>query len=352
MIMNTGLSDKIYENLNVNVEPFRTLSDIVPLRTPLGITISVGNICDFHCKFCIAKKIVNQSKPYLMSMEDFSKITDQIKEFGEPIKQITFVSDGETILNDNLPKMIQEVKKQNLAGSVKVTSNGNRLTPEYSKRLIDAGLDALKISMEGFSTEEYIQFCNPPKAFQFERFVDQIRYFSTIRGHCKLYLQIFDLSLKGKDKKKILGLFEDMADAIVISDCIDYEQYYPYSKTGKCVEAPTDVNLCPWPFYFISLDCYGNLYPCCHRKYLSPHFEYALGNIKENSMKSIWENQFKKLQYDLLTGQLAQESICHGCTIFRDKMPEQNRLDNKKQVILNRYQVDASFYGNEEGCLK
>jgi len=45
---------------------------------------------------------------------------------------------------------------------------------------------------------------------------------------------------------------------------------------------------CYEPSYGVSIDCYGNVYPCCHFRSLVPeHREFIFGNLNESSLKDI-----------------------------------------------------------------
>lgn len=96
------------------VEKLTTLADVVPLTTPLAVTISIGNVCDFKCSYCIIGDTLENShiKRHMTTLTEFEQIISQLQEFEQPIRQISLVSHGETILNHELPEMIRQIKKK------------------------------------------------------------------------------------------------------------------------------------------------------------------------------------------------------------------------------------------------
>ena len=97
------------------------LYQVLPLDTPFGITISPCNICDFRCIYCGQGD--EQRTASMLTLEQFRVLADQLAAFPQAIKQVSFVANGETILNPELPDMIALLKQRGLANQVKVITN-------------------------------------------------------------------------------------------------------------------------------------------------------------------------------------------------------------------------------------
>lgn len=327
--------------MDAKVSPFvgkySILADVVPLSAPYNVTISTGNICDFHCNYCIAKDIIKneRERPHLTSLDEFQIIISQLKEFEEPVRTICFVSTGETILNRNLPEMIRQIKQEKVAEKVKITTNANMLTPEYSDQLIDAGLDILKVSLQGLSDEDYERTCHPSANFSFERLKKQIQYFYSHRENCKVYLKIIDVALRAGEEQTFYDMFGSMADNIFIERCLDKNDMN--DRVNKYQNILNKCDICPTPFYYMGIDVWGNVFPCCASN-MTEKTEAALGNIHRTSLKNLWQNSFKELQISLLRKQLTSESECYNCKSFRAIEKEINILDGRENEIFLRYQ--------------
>lgn len=318
------------------VGQFSNLADVVPLSTPYSIAISIGNICDFRCEYCVAKDVIlsNKQKPHLTTLDEFRIILSQLKEFEEPIRQICFVSSGETILNKDLPKMIYLAKKENVVNKVKIVTNANMLTKEYADQLIDAGLDILKISLQGLSDESYQEICHPPKAFSFEKFKSQIQYFYDSRKSCKVHVKMIDIALKENEEQIFYDMFSPMADNIFIEKCFDKDNM-GLENINRYNTPLNNCNICAYPFYYMNLDVWGNVFPCCVTS--MKEIPAAIGNIYKNSLKELWEGAFRTLQLDSLQSKWKSYTECNGCKSFRAIEKECNILDGREDEILSRY---------------
>ena len=70
------------------------LADVIPLQTPYVVTIYLGDVCNFKCKYCehsLGGDVYTQEKhmiPAFMTWELFQKVVDQLKKFPKPIKKV------------------------------------------------------------------------------------------------------------------------------------------------------------------------------------------------------------------------------------------------------------------------
>lgn len=315
------------------------LADRVPLKQPLGVALSIGNICDFRCKYCDFANISEQEKkrngyvPHQMKMQEFDEFATQLKEFEQPIKQLTFVSHGETILNPNLPDMIARIKKDGSAEVVKVTTNANRLTKEVSDALIEAGLDLIKISIQGLTGERYLQVCQTK--VEIDRLLKQIKYFFDNRRQCKVYIKILDVALQEGEEAKFFDMFGDIADNIFIEQC--FGEMAKSEKSNKLNMSVSNINICPMPFYTFPIDVMGNVSPCCRLSKSVDGERAVIANIYEKNLKQIWEEDFYQLQQRLLTNTVEEAHICNGCKLYFSIAKFEDKLDEKLDEILQRY---------------
>lgn len=318
------------------IEKLTRLADVVPLEAPLALAISIGNICDFRCKYCTSAvedtRTKDRLKPHMMTLSEFEPLLSHLQEFERPIKQITFVSQGETILNRNLPDMIRQIKYKHVAEKVKVITNANALTEEYSDDLLEAGLDKIKISLQGLSQERYREVCNPPSGFSFERLKKQIEYFYRHRGSCKVYIKMIDIALQEGEEKAFYEMFGSMADYIFIEKCSASDNNV--HRYGWDI----DSGICSSAFYYMMIDVWGNVYPCC----VSAPFQgtqYAIGNIYQKTLKNMWNEEFRQLQLQLINHSLPSDHICYNCKFFHAIEKPEDVLNDPTGVILKRYEA-------------
>ena len=332
-------------NMKAQIKPkvykLDKLADVIPLDAPYGISISIGNACDFKCVYCVSA--MNDTKAgHLkhMSLEEFKLIAEQIAQFEKPIRQVSFISQGETILNQSLPDMVKMLKDRGLANRVKVLTNANRLTPELSDKLIAAGLDVLRISLQGITAENYLKICRTK--IDFEAFVNQIRYFYEHRGSCNLHVKIIDIALDEGQEALFYDIFGNISDYIFIEKCTGaYQEYLGKDNNGlnRFLHNLSNIRICPQPFYFMKIDHNGNVLPCCQVNANIDDGKFVITNCitSGKNLKQIWDVNFRPLQYELLQGDISEEHMCFACERFAEIEKEENILDNDRNEILARY---------------
>ena len=104
------------------------VAHIVPMRR-----------CNLACAYC--SEFDATSSPVLLET-----MVSRIKRLGELGTTVITISGGEPLLHPNLDDIIHEIRQQ---GSIAtLITNGYLLTPERIRRLNEAGLDHLQISID------------------------------------------------------------------------------------------------------------------------------------------------------------------------------------------------------------
>lgn len=315
----------------------------IPLETPYAIQIWVSNICNFRCNYCIQalpddelKKI--GFKKELLPYSLFMKIIDQLVDFKQKVKTINLAGQGEPLLHPKIVDMVRYAKKEEVAERIEIVTNAFFLTPELSDQLIDAGVDRLRISIEGVSNESYKRICKVD--LNIEDILDNIRYFYKNKLNTVVYMKTVDSALMGEsDYEKFNNMFKGIADYINVEHVapffnqIDYSclQENPYfAIRGNAVE---DMSLCPMSFYTLAIHTDGNVYPCC---YVPDPIFY--GNIKVCNLKHCWENAINFQLRQLITGGGVESiPICMDCKMGRYISQPEDYLDLHKHEIVKKY---------------
>jgi MoaA/NifB/PqqE/SkfB family radical SAM enzyme len=114
----------------------------------------------------------------------FKKIIDQIAEFPNKLKRLSVNFRGEPLLHNKLPDMISYAKKKDVSEFITLTTNGYLLEPKLNRKLVSAGLDDLRVSVEALSTERYKEITGV--SVNYDRFLNNIRNFYINKGKCKV----------------------------------------------------------------------------------------------------------------------------------------------------------------------
>lgn len=311
------------------------LADVIPLETPYAITIFPIYACNFKCNYCIYSLEKGQrgyvSDVISMDFELYKKCIDDMMGFSEKLKVLHFIGYGEPLLHKDIDKMIQYAVKKNVAESIDIVSNGALLTPELSQKLINSGLNTLRISLQGLNDKTYKAVANVE--IDFDKFINNIEYFYSHRNKTRLHIKIIDTGLSDIEKKKFFKTFENICDTIAIeqlvpvANSIDYEKFHEHNNFEKNVTGIeiAESKICPQPFYFMQIYPDGKCIPCC-----AIERPVVVGDINEESIAEIWNNkkshEFRKLQ---INKRNENNAICAKCQHYKFTMFPEEILDDK-----------------------
>jgi len=121
-----------------------------PVTHLAKVYIEPTNYCNLECRTCIRN---TWDEPMgRMSVKAFDRILKGLQPFS-PVPSVFFGGFGEPLSHPDILKMVTQAK--DLGASVEMVTNGTLLTREMSRRLIQAGLDVLWISVDGATPESY-----------------------------------------------------------------------------------------------------------------------------------------------------------------------------------------------------
>lgn len=326
------------------------LSDALPLETPFSILVDPSNACNFKCVFCPTGDpalLKSVGRPLgLMSYELFCKITDDIQGFGKKLKKLFLYKDGEPFLNKNLGRMIAYAKAKGISESVEVTSNGSLITPEKAVEVIEAGLDAIRISVEHVSEEGYKKvtktYSDYPTilknvAFLFE---EKKRRKSPLIVKAK----ILDVGLTPEEKKKFIDDFTAITDQAYIDSLMGWSDAQSGDfmmgmgeqiTTGLDGVSPLkrDRKVCPNPFKTLAINYNGQVSVCS----VDWSFGTLVGDASKENVVDIWNGEpLRKFRLTHLEGRRKDIKACASCHYVLGTNPL-NDLDGKAADLLRVY---------------
>lgn len=308
------------------------LRDVIPLDTPYSVYFFPTNLCNFRCKYCAhAGGMQNFEKAYglkpeTMSLETFKRATDQLKDFPERLKVINMSGQGEPLLNRDLSKMIAYAKAADVAERVEIITNASLLDRELSDRLIDSGLDCVRISLQGMTAQRYKEICG--LSLDFRKFTDEIDYLFRHRGQCKIFIKIMDISLREGEEEMFYQMFGTMANRMYIEKC---KPVYDDVEATQKIEVGTDRYgrrhkprmVCPLPFYMLGILPDGTVSPC-----ETIYVPEILGNVWTDNLISMWNgDKMKRFQKMQLQKARMDNPACARCCAPDDVAHPEDDLD-------------------------
>jgi len=321
------------------------LHEKLPLSTPFSLHIFPAYMCNFRCNYCLHSlpEEVLQKKGFkrqLMEYDTYRRAIDSCAGFTGRLKALIFAGHGEPLIHSDIARMVAYAKEKQVADRVEIVTNGSLLTRKLADDLIAAGLDRLRVSVQGITGEAYKRTMG--KEFDFSTFVEGLRYFYKHKKDTEVYCKIIDVALtESDDEQKFRDIFAPVADEVAIEYEIPFvkevdngalKENFDRSKQGNSISG---AKVCAMPFYMLVLTPNGDVVPCC-----STDVPIVLGNIWEQSLPEIWQsarkNGFCRVH---LLGNREMHPVCSTCSVPQFGMQEGDYLDDYAGGMLQKYPV-------------
>lgn len=135
---------------NITLIPEDRLKTVIP--APKSVKIELSPRCNFRCGFCSLSARVKQPDKD-MDFDLFKRITKEMLDAG--VEEIGVFYIGESFMNIGLLENAIKYLKEIGCKYVFLTSNGSLATPDAVERIMKAGLDSLKWSV---NSSDELQF--------------------------------------------------------------------------------------------------------------------------------------------------------------------------------------------------
>lgn len=327
--------------LTKRVELYKQL----PLSMPFSLHVFPSYFCNFCCKYCLHSLSENALvqkgfQRQFMDFDVYKKSINDCKVFDRRLKALIFAGHGEPLLHREIATMVAYAKEQDVADRVEIVTNGSLLTHSLSDALIAAGLDRLRVSVQGVNGRAYE--CTMGKTFDFDQFIEQLQYFYDHKKHTEVYCKIIDVAMSSPEEEKLFRrIFSKVSDETAIEYEIPFVQEidnaslkdsFDCSKQGN--EA-TMAKVCAMPFYMMVVTPNGDVVPCC-----STDVPIVMGNVKDESLKEIWSSsRWRGFCRVHLLGNREKHPVCSHCSVPQFGMQTGDYLDDHTEELLREYPV-------------
>jgi len=311
------------------------------IQPPFMVSYSITTMCNLKCKHCYSSS-VEQAAPDELSTEEAFHLVDDLSSWGIGL---LIIDGGEPLCREDLLDIVKYASSKGIRTTI--GSNGTLIDEVMARKMIDASVMAIAISVDGAfeQTLRGIEACrNAGLPFQLNMVIRKDNL-SQLEDMLKLAVdlganaaEVFDLVAAGraKDECQELVLSLEERQAAMEQLALAQEDYPILIRVPGCPIYPLilqERNIKPKhfpaemlrriPYYgrgcaagmpmgYVMVLSNGEVNPCML-------LQVDLGNIREQSIMSIWESSpilTKLRQRDLLTGQcgLCQYKLtCSGC---------------------------------------
>ena len=273
-------------------------------RMPEIVQIESTNICNAKCVFCPRDDM--HRRQGIMSVDLFRKIVDECVELG--ITHVRMHNYGEAFIDKKLVEKVRYAKQQGIK-EVGMISNGSLITDQIARGMIDAGLDAINISVDASGKEV---FESTRIGLKYDKVIGNIERLVRLRAESgkrrpKLILS-FVRQNNSADEQAFIEHWRAIADKIHVTDLHNW---------AGTLNKESDVNYpCyrPWLTFTALWD--GRVSLCC----ADFDGKTILGDLNTHSIAEIWNAQaYRDVRRQHLES--GGPDICRACDLPRKDSP-------------------------------
>ncbi len=305
-----------------------------PVLFPSVIQVQTINRCNGSCGFCPYSYTIHLQERRVMEDALFTKIADECAA-EKDLHDFVPMSKNEPLLDVKLERRVAEFKSKALPHQmVELVTNGTALIPVRAKRLMDAGVDLITVSLNASDEQTYnkvmvglswkqvmrnleaLSKMNLEKVNVYLRFVSQQKNRRELRGFHKRWkhfnLFMFDVNNRA-------GTVRDYE-----SKAVKHNGFFArLMRVGGSRVYP----VCPYVFSMAHVLENGNV-PMCSNDW---HNREVLGNVKTRTIREIYNSPRMNAIRELMAqGRFEEIEPCRECSFYHDWMKSPlapNKLD-------------------------
>jgi MoaA/NifB/PqqE/SkfB family radical SAM enzyme len=271
---------------------------------PEIVQIESTNICNAKCVFCPRDEM--HRRQGIMTVELFRKIVDECVELG--ITHVRMHNYGEAFIDKQLVDKVRYAKEKGIR-EVGVISNGSLITEAVARGMIEAGLDAINISVDAAGKEV---FEATRLGLKYDKVIANIERLVRLRAESgkrrpKLILS-FVRQNNTADEQAFIEHWRAIADKVHVTDLHNW---------AGTLNTESDVNYpCyrPWLTFTVLWD--GRVSLCC----ADFDGKTILGDLNTSSIRDIWNAEpYRDARRQHLES--GGPEICRACDLPRKDSP-------------------------------
>ncbi len=327
----------------------------IAAHAPRVIFIEVTNHCNLFCEMC-PRTFVSYERAQTLSWENFIRIVEQFPD----MQRAVLHGIGEPLIHQDLARMVEYLEARDV--TVLFNTNATLLTEQWARKLMAAGLDELRVSMDGASPEMYAQIRGAPLL---HKIIENLKRFTKIQnelgaskprvsiwmtgmrenvhelsalvrlayevGVREVYMQrmVYYLDHTAAPGRMDAGhaLYDDFDaradDAVCHAESVARELGITLKASGgtdpramltrKANARPWAACLRPWTTAYVTAN--GNCLPCCISPFATTDYaSLQMGNLFEKGFADFWNaDAYRAWRKNLLSNE--PPASCKGCGV-------------------------------------
>lgn len=291
---------------------------------PLLVDLELASVCNLKCPMCytISPEFRKKVNTTLMDFDLFKRIIDEI---GGKVPALRLSLRGEATLHKKFIECIAYAK-QNGIKEVSTLTHGGKLTPEFFKRMVNAGIDWITISIDGVG-ETYEKIRAP---ITFNDTLERIKNIKRYKDEHGLHRPV--IKIQGiwpaiqENPEQYYDTFAPYVDLVAFNPLIDY-----LGKDEDIVYM--DDFSCPQQYQRLVIGADGLVMKYSNNE----ENQGVIGDVNQETVHQIWhgEKMNKVREIHRQKQGFLQSAVCRKCYLPRQTENETARIHEREFSIMN-----------------
>ncbi len=270
-------------------------------KVPKYIQIETTIACNATCWFCPQKYATR--RPMFMEERVWKKIIDETRGIGATYRPFIL---NEPFVDKRMTKIIKYIKEDPTA-VVEFNTNGEPLTPKRADEIIDAGVDAVRFSVDGFHRETF----DEARGISYDKVYANVEYFIKAANNSgkDILTEVRMIRLPGTEQEQ--EEFRDYWTARNPTQVLFTDLYrYPWEGQTEALNLPC-LKIIDQMFFYVD----GRATLCCW----DSKERQIVGDVKEQTVMEIWNGEVMRHCRELLdAGKRSEIHLCSRCDAYQN----------------------------------
>lgn len=291
---------------------------------PLLVDIELSSICNLHCPMCytITDKFKEHVDTTRMDWDLFTRVIDEI---GGKVPAIRLSLRGEALLHKRFADCVRYAKSKGIK-EVSTLTHGGKLTLDFFKEIVEAGIDWITISVDGVG-ETYERIRKPIK---FKQLMDKIKAIDAYKKANNLHRPV--IKVQGiwpairDDAQEYYDTFSPHVDLVAYNPLIDY--------LGNDTQIEYLENFtCPQQYQRLVIGADGLVMKCSNDE----ENREVIGDVKLQTVHEIWHGEKMNAVRELHKQDrgFMKSAVCRRCYLPRKTEDENAEVGGRTFTVKN-----------------
>jgi hypothetical protein len=268
---------------------------------PEFIQIETNIACNAACPFCTHNEIVRDAKR--MSDEIWQKIIDETRNLGITYRPFLV---NEPLTDKRLGRIMRYIRRDDTA-KIELNTNGELMTQDIALEILDAHIDAIRFSIDGFSEES---FSKSRVGLDYRKTVDRtLRFIDLAREHGgagRIEVRMIDTDHTRGEIEDFKRFWQNAGATVTITSLYNW----PWEPGVSMVPLPC-IKILREMFFCAD----GKATLCCW----DTKERAVIGDVTHEHTLDIWNGELNRRYRALLAkGMRDQILLCSRCDAYKD----------------------------------